>query len=39
MTAWRNERKTMAAAWMFFTRLPLTARVSVEGADLRHAVT
>ena len=39
MTALRNELKTMAAAWMFFTRLPLPARVRVEGADLRQAVT
>ncbi len=39
MNALRNELRTLAGAVLFFTRLPLPARLGVEAADLRRAIT
>ena len=39
MNAIRTELRTLAAAWMFFTRLPLPVRARIEAADLRLAIT
>ena len=39
MNAIRTELRTLAGAVLFFTRLPLPARLGVEAADLRRAIT
>lgn len=39
MNAFRTELRTLAGAVLFFTRLPLPARLGVEAADLRRAIT
>ena len=39
MNALRNELRTLAGSVLFFTRLPLPARLGVGAADLRRAIT
>jgi adenosylcobinamide-GDP ribazoletransferase len=39
MSWWRAELRTLAAAAVFFTRLPLSARLALDGQDFRRAIT